>query len=158
MIVSFTGHRPNKLGGYNLPNPTHLHVCQQIDKTLREIQPEKIITGMALGVDQWAANIAIKLGIPFIAAVPFTGQELAWPQPSQKLFNRLLEKAAEVVIVSEGSYSAFKMQIRNEWMVDRANKVIAIWDGTKGGTGNCVEYAKSKGKEIIYINPRLTIG
>ncbi len=158
MIVSFTGHRPNKLGGYNLPNPTYLHVCQQIDKTLREVRPEKIITGMALGVDQWAANIAIKLGIPFIAAVPFTGQELAWPQASQKLFNRLLEKSAEVVIVSEGGYSAFKMQIRNEWMVDRAGQVIAIWDGTKGGTGNCVEYAKSKGKEIIYINPRLTVG
>ncbi len=156
MIVSFTGHRPDKLGGYNLPNPTYLHVCRQIDKTLRDLKPEKVISGMALGVDQWAANIAIQLGIPFIAAVPFAGQEKAWPQQSQKVFSKLLGKAAEVVIVSEGSYSAHKMQIRNEWMVDRADKVIAIWDGTPGGTGNCVTYAKSKNKEIIYINPRLT--
>jgi uncharacterized phage-like protein YoqJ len=156
MIVAFTGHRPDKLGGYKLPNPTYLHVCQQIDKTLREIKPEKVISGMALGVDQWAANIAIKLGIPFIAAVPFVGQEKAWPLPSQKIFNKLLEKAAEVVIVSEGGYNAAKMQVRNEWMVDRADKVIAIWDGTPGGTGNCVQYAQKIGKEIIRINPRLT--
>jgi uncharacterized phage-like protein YoqJ len=109
---------------------------------------------MALGVDQWAANIAYKLGIPFIAAVPFEGQEKAWPEQSQKVFNILIGKVAEVVIVSPGGYTAYKMQVRNEWMVDRADKVIAIWDGTPGGTGNCVNYAKSKNKEIIFINPR----
>jgi uncharacterized phage-like protein YoqJ len=155
MIVAFTGHRPDKLGGYKLPNPTYQFVCQQIEQALKELQPEKVISGMALGVDQWAANIAHKLGIPFIAAVPFTGQEKAWPAPSQKTFNTLIKLASEVVIVSEGGYAAYKMQIRNEWMVDRCDKLIAIWDGTPGGTGNCVKYAQSKNKEIFYINPRL---
>lgn len=155
MIVAFTGHRPDKLGGYKLPNPTYSFVCQQIEKTLKELQPEKVISGMALGVDQWAANIAHKLSIPFIAAVPFIGQEKAWPQPSQKTFNTLIKLAAEVVIVSEGGYAAYKMQVRNEWMVDRCDKLIAIWDGTPGGTGNCVKYAESKNKEIIFISPRL---
>lgn len=154
MIVSFTGHRPNKLGGYNLPNPTYLHVCKQIHKVLREINPDKVISGMALGVDQWAANIALRLGLPLVAAVPFVGQEKAWPEKSQKIFNILLGKASEYHIVSEGDYTAQKMQIRNEWMVDRADTVIAVWDGTPGGTGNCVKYAESKFKKIIFINPR----
>jgi uncharacterized phage-like protein YoqJ len=153
MIVAFTGHRPDKLGGYKLPNPTYLHVCQQIEKTLKELQPEKVISGMALGVDQWAANIAHRLGIPFIAAVPFLGQEKAWPAASQKTFNALIKLASEVVYVSEGGYAAYKMQVRNEWMVDRCDKLIAIWDGTPGGTGNCVKYAQSKNKEIFYIKP-----
>lgn len=159
MIVAFTGHRPDKLPdkktGYKLPNPTYLHVCQQIEKILKELKPEKIISGMALGVDQWAANIAIRLNIPFVAAVPFVGQEKAWPQTSQKIFNKLIEKAAEVVIVSEGGYAAYKMQIRNEWMVDNCNKLIAVWDQSPGGTGNCVNYAKSKNKDIIFIDPRI---
>lgn len=154
MIVSFTGHRPDKLGGYKLPNPTYLHVCQQIRKILVEVNPDKVISGMALGVDQWSAHIAMRLGIPVIAAVPFQGQELAWPEKSQKIFNILIGKASQVVIVSEGGYSPAKMQLRNQWMVDRADKVIAIWDGTPGGTGNCVKYAESKSKEIIFINPR----
>ena len=155
MIVAFTGHRPNKLGGYKLPNPTYVHVCQQIEKTLLELKPVKIITGMALGIDQWATNITIKLGIPFIAAIPFEGQEKAWPEGSQRTWRALLKKAAEKVIVCEGEYAPNKMQIRNEWMVDHCDKLIAVWDGTPGGTGNCINYAKSINKEIIYINPSL---
>jgi uncharacterized phage-like protein YoqJ len=155
VIVSFTGHRPDKLGGYKLPNPTYIHVCQQIDKTLSQLKPEKIISGMALGVDQWAANIAIKLGIPFVAAVPFIGQESMWPAGSQSIYNNLIKRACEIIYVCPGSYSAAKMQIRNEWMVDHSDKLIAIWNGTAGGTGNCVKYAQGLGKEIIFINPVL---
>ena len=153
MIVAFTGHRPDKLGGFKLPNPTYSYVCQQIEKSLIELKPEKVISGMALGVDQWAASIAHKLGIPFIAAVPFAGQETVWPAASKSIYNKLISLASEVVIVCPGTYSAAKMQVRNEWMVDRCDQLIAIWDGTKGGTGNCVDYATKVGKQIFRINP-----
>jgi uncharacterized phage-like protein YoqJ len=154
MIVAFTGHRPDKLGGYKLPNPTYIKVCQEIESTLKELKPEKVISGMALGVDQWAAFIAHKLKIPFIAAVPFINQESKWPTASQETYQKLIKLAEETVIVCEGAYSAAKMQIRNEWMVDHCDQLIAVWDGTPGGTGNCVTYAKSKNKSIIYIDPR----
>lgn len=154
MIVAFTGHRPNKLGGYKLPNPTYNYVCQQIEKTLLAEKPDEAIIGMALGIDQWAANICHKLGIPFTAAVPFVGQEKAWPESSQKTYHKLLKLSKKVVIVCEGEYEAIKMQIRNQWMVNNSDKLIAVWDGTNGGTGNCVKYAKSVNKDIIYINPR----
>lgn len=154
MIVAFTGHRPEKIGGYKLPNPTYIKICQQIESTLKELKPEKVISGMALGVDQWAAYISYKLKIPFIAAVPFINQESKWPTSSQETYNKLIKLASETIIVSDGEYSAKKMQIRNEWMVDRCDQLIAIWDGSAGGTGNCVNYAKSKNKVIIYINPR----
>lgn len=156
MIVAFTGHRPDKIGGYKLPNPTYIHICQQIDKALRELKPEKVITGMALGIDQWAAMIAYKLKIPFLAAIPFENQESKWPQSSQDTFKLLRKLATEEVIVSPGGYAASKMQVRNEWMVDHCDKLIAVWDGSKGGTGNCVEYARSIKKDIYFINPRLT--
>jgi len=58
-----------------------------------------------------------------------------------------------VVVVSEGGYSARNMQRRNEWMVDHSDKVLAVWDGSNGGTGNCVAYARSIGREIIRIDP-----
>jgi len=38
-------------------------------------------------------------------------------------------------------------------MVDNCDKLVAVWDGTKGGTSHCVGYAKKQGKEIIRINP-----
>lgn len=156
MKIAFTGHRPDKLGGYNLPNPVYIHVCQEIDKTLKELKPEKVITGMALGIDQWAASIAYKLKIPYLAAIPFESQECKWPEKSQKTYRMLRKLASEEVIVSEGGYAAHKMQIRNEWMVNNCDILIAIYNGDKsGGTYNCIEYAESINKKIIYIDPTI---
>lgn len=154
-IVAFTGHRPNKIGGYQLPNPTYIHICQQIDKVLRELKPDKVISGGALGIDQWSAMIAHKFGIPYLLAIPFEGQESRRPEDSQKTFRLIRKLASEEVIVSPGGYSAQKMQIRNQWMTDHCDKLIAVYDGTPGGTGNCVQYAKSIGKEIILIDPKV---
>jgi uncharacterized phage-like protein YoqJ len=157
MIVAFTGHRPDKLGGYKLPNPTYNYLCSEIERILLELNPEKVISGMALGIDQWAAYIAYKLKIPFTAAVPFAGQEKAWPKHSQSAYHTLLNKASTITLVSEGGYTAQKMQIRNEWMVDRCNTLIGVWDGSSGGTCNCIKYAEGVGREIIHINPLKTV-
>lgn len=153
-LVAFTGHRPDKLGGFSLPNPTYKYVCKEMERVLKEIKPDKVISGMALGVDQWAANIAVKLQIPFIAAVPFLGQEGKWPNQSQQVYKKLMDLASEVVIVSEGGYAANKMQIRNRWMVDHCDILIGIYNGDEtGGTANCIKYARQQEKNIIIINP-----
>lgn len=45
------------------------------------------------------------------------------------------------------------MQKRNEWMVDRIDELLAIYNGTPGGTKNCIDYAKKLGKPITIICP-----
>jgi uncharacterized phage-like protein YoqJ len=46
------------------------------------------------------------------------------------------------------------MQVRNEYMVDHADVVIAIWNGNQhGGTFNAVSYARQKHKPVIRIDP-----
>jgi uncharacterized phage-like protein YoqJ len=40
------------------------------------------------------------------------------------------------------------MQLRNIWMVDHADEVWAFWDGSKGGTANCVKYAERVNKPV----------
>jgi uncharacterized phage-like protein YoqJ len=44
--------------------------------------------------------------------------------------------------VSPGGFTSYAMQIRNEWMVDHCDLLVALWDGSPGGTGNCIRYAK----------------
>jgi len=155
--IAGTGHRPNKLGGYKLPNPTYLGVCKQVERVLREEKPDRVITGMALGFDQWLAMICVKLGIPFIAAVPFPGQESKWPEDSQRIYKLLLKKADDIVMVNDAPFAAKKLQLRNEWMVDQLadpeDRLIAVFDGSEGGTGNCVKYAEKHEKQIIRIDP-----
>ena len=147
-----------KIGGYQLPNPTYNYICRETQRLLLQLKPDKCISGMALGFDQYAAAVCVKLGIPFIAAIPFIGQEKMWPAQSQKGYHLLLKHASEMVIISDGEYSPQKMQIRNEYMSNRADAIIACFNGdVSGGTYNCMEWAKSKNKPIHIIDPRKAI-
>jgi uncharacterized phage-like protein YoqJ len=154
MIISCTGHRPNKLPyGYDYPSLFSQWLQDKFISIFKDKKPKKIISGMALGVDTIFAITAIEQNIPLLAAIPFLGQEKIWPKKSQIVYNNLLSKAKEKIIVSDGAYSAQKMQIRNEWMVDNSDILVAVFNGSKGGTANCYSYAFSKKKEIILINP-----
>lgn len=155
MILAGTGHRPNKLGGYSkeaLEKLVNIAI-----EALQEIKPNKVISGMALGWDQALAIAAYKLDIPFCAAVPFTNQETNWPKESQEAYTRILLKADLVEVICDGGYAPWKMQKRNEFMVDNADVILAMYDGTSGGTANCINYAKSKNKKIINVFDKLKL-
>ena len=149
-----TGHRPDKIGGYDYYAPQRVWIRNRMRSELMDLMPEYVISGMALGIDQDWAQVAIDLAIPFIAALPFTGQESQWPKSSQDYYHSLLEQAHRIVVVSSGGYAAHKMQVRNEWMVDNCTDLFAFWDGSDGGTGNCVKYAqRTKPNAIHYVDP-----
>ncbi len=152
--VAFTGHRPDKLGGYDIPNPTSLKICNAIEKELIRLETVKLVlSGMALGVDTWAAWIAVGLGIPFIAVIPFKGQESRWNDAAKAEYHTLLGHAEGIKYVCEPGYAPWKMQTRNEWLVDNSDAIIGIHNGSLGGTYNCLRYAEHKNKTIIRINP-----
>ena len=147
LVIAATGHRPNKLGGYG-PDVFN-RLVDLAGGYLREHNPSAVISGMALGWDLAFAQAAIEGGIPVHAAVPFPGQERMWPQSSQVLWRGLLDLCVSVTEVSPGPYHAGKMQVRNEWMVDRCDRLCALWDGSNGGTGNCMAYALRDPKVTI---------
>lgn len=149
MIIAGTGHRPNKLGGYT---PDVRARCLTLaTRWLGSIRPHTVISGMALGWDQALAQAAIDLGIPFHAYIPFQGQEAMWPKESQKYFHELLKSAAAIKYTSPGGYAGWKMQKRNIKMVDDCTHVLALWDGSSGGTANCIVYAEIKHRPIINL-------
>lgn len=158
MLIAFTGHRPQKLGGFNDATNMRSVIRTEIMKVVDTVCPRTdmaFISGMALGVDTWAAELAIQNNILFYAYVPFIGQEKAWPTASQTYYHCLLSKAHKTIIVTDGTYAAWKMQRRNEAMVNDCNVLIAVWDGSFGGTYNCIKYAQMVHKRIIIINPTL---
>lgn len=146
MIIAATGHRPDKLGGYGYKTERKLLSLALV--YLEHERPEKVITGMALGWDTAIAMAAYCLSIPFIAAVPFTGQHYKWDPEHIRRYHEILTAAEAVHTITAGGYSTQAMEIRNRWMVDHADRMVALWDGSGGGTGNCVRYAKRKKVEI----------
>lgn len=155
MKIAITGHRPGKSGiDYDLTGPTCLKVKSKIIEIINKEKPDKLISGMALGVDTLFALIALELKIPLIAAIPCINQDKFWTPKSKELYNYILSQPlVEKELISVGIYTPDKMQKRNIWMVDNCDRLIAVWDGTYGGTCNCVQYANKVKKEIIRINP-----
>jgi uncharacterized phage-like protein YoqJ len=154
-IIGISGRRPQSTFGFKTPNPMFNYICRETEKKFIELEPEKIITGLALGYDQICGRIALKLDIPFIAAVPFKGQDAIWGNEEKQIYNMLLEKAYDVVYVCDGGYAAWKLQKRNEFIVDNCDIMLACIqkDCKSGGTFNCLEYAKTFDKKIIKIFP-----
>lgn len=141
MIIAITGHRPDKLGGWDPLHPVVAQVRKALRDALATDWPLHLITGMALGVDTWAAETCIEMGIPFVAALPCGAWGTQWPPFAQARQEKLLTKAKDVHVVSPGPYKPWKLQRRNEWMVDNCNMLLSVWDGSDGGTRNCLMYA-----------------
>jgi uncharacterized phage-like protein YoqJ len=151
MIVGITGHRSIGDSGTR----AYAYVCYELIKILDELKPEKLLSGMALGSDMAACDVCIKLGIPYIACLPFVGQELLWSAADKSRYTELLAIAASIEVICEGGFANWKYQKRNEYIVDNSDMMIGIWDGSKSGTKNCLDYAQKQGKKIIIIDPKL---
>ncbi len=145
-VWAVTGHRPPKLGGY--ADEARELLLRFAVLELENFEPQEVITGMALGWDQAIAEACVELGIPFTAAVPFRGQPRKWPAESQRRYGLLLNAAKCVRVISTVA-AASSFQRRNIWMVRNSDSVLALWDGSSGGTANCVRFARSRGRELI---------
>lgn len=154
MILGVTGHRPPKVGGYEENNLTAHLIKKKMRQSILAHEPEQLITGMALGVDTWAAEIAIELNIPFVAAIPFMGQQLKWPSAAQSRYLQLIDRATAVKVVCKGGYAVWKMQERNEWIIWHCDLLLAVWDKSpEGGTFKCITAAQKQEKPIELITP-----
>lgn len=147
MIIAGTGHRPDKLGPNGYTDDTFSALIRLARDWLHEHRPTKVISGMALGWDQALAHAALEERIYLIAAIPFEGQERRWPTRSQDAYNQLLDQVDETHIVHPYP-GAIGLHRRNEWMVDRADMMLALWDGSWGGTFNCLRYAEKKRVQV----------
>jgi len=153
-VMAATGHRPGKLNNeYDGTGPMSQAIKEELRKILREHQPSKVITGMALGVDMLWAEVALEEGIPVAAYIPCSGQDSVWPETSRKRYRDILDQCIENKTFAD-KYSPPAMRKRNQEMVDDSTILVAVWDGSSGGTSNCVKYAEKVGREMIHINPR----
>lgn len=151
MIIAGTGHRPNKLGGYGAEVQQKL--IDFAAAVLPQHQPSTVITGMALGWDMALAQAAVRLGIPFHAYIPFNGQELMWPESTRLYYRALMRQAQHIVVCSTGGFTKEAMQVRNVAMVDNCDELVALWNGSSGGTANCLRYAQSLHKRYTNYWP-----
>ena len=150
--IAVTGHRPDELGGYNAFDNFRAIRRHMRDFLVQAPEGELIlISGGALGIDQFWIEVGLHLELPVVAALPFQGYNTKWPKESQRKYEKLLDQCYEVkYICDKASIDAY--QTRNEWMVDNSEILTVYWNGSEGGTKNCLDYAISRNKIINEFN------
>jgi uncharacterized phage-like protein YoqJ len=148
----FTGHRPEKL------RRSELEIRLELENEIRRAIQEgyyTFITGMARGVDIWAAEIVLQFkreGCPvhLICACPFLGFENSWSAVWKNKYRTVLKMADLVRYISQ-RYDSKCFQIRNEWMVNHSSRMIAVFNGKPSGTKNTIDYAMSRCVPVFQI-------
>ena len=150
--VCFTGHRPEKLTQSE----------EQIREALRHgIQKAlawrytTFISGMAQGVDIWAAEEILSLKkkhpeIQLVCAIPYEGYAHKWDDEWKNKFEAVMSAAEEVRYICPRNMRGAPI-IRDKWMVDHSSLVIAVYNGEKGGTQTTVAYAEKKKTRVINV-------
>lgn len=164
-VLAFTGLRPQKLPfGFDAEHPRYAELTAKIKAHLSAlIQKQNIrhvISGMALGSDLLCMEVSVELkrelypNLLIEAALPCRKQESLWKAEQQQRYKDLLNLCDIIHLCSNRPYFCGCMAIRNQYMVDNADYVYAVWDGTQpGGTQQTIEYARQQSKRIIILNP-----
>lgn len=113
------------------------------------------ITGMAMGTDIWAAEIVLEkkkrnTALHLICALPHPNFESRRSMTEKMRFNKIIKKA-DITKEINDHYFTGCYQVRNEWMVDKSNLVIAVFNGQKSGTKNTVDCAKRNGVKVVNV-------
>lgn len=128
--LCFTGHRPEKL------NCGEADVRNMLKNAVDAALVQGFVTfisGMARGVDIWAAEIVLERKqshpeIRLICALPYAGFEQSWRVAWQERYIRILRQADSVETICPAPSMA-SYQRRNRWMVDHSAWVIALYNG-----------------------------
>jgi len=161
MVCCVTGHRPQ---GFPFPrNDGQLKYLMYMETLCHEIRSliyegyQEFITGMADGADldfaHWVQYLrdVEEYDIKLEAALPYPVRPQIRGSDYANRRDDILQFCDSVSVISP-YYHRFCMQKRNRYMVDKADMVLAIWNGKQaGGTWNTIQYACSQNKTIRYI-------
>jgi len=101
------------------------------------------VSGVALGSDTDACGVWLRMGLPYLALVPFHGQDSRWPKASRDAYAQVLSRAAGVYTChaerpTTDQQAGDLLKARDEVLCCVSDELISVFDGSKGGTSHTV--------------------
>lgn len=159
MKCCFTGHRPKNLPwGYNESGLKYNLLYAKLYLAIRKCIKNGytyFLSGMAMSIDMICAEIVINMknkykNVELECVLPCLSQSAKWSKSYKDRYNKILDRADKITIISE-NYTPQCMMDRNKYMVDNSNMIIAVYNGSQGGTEKTIRYAKAKNLEILLL-------
>lgn len=137
--------------------------------SLKEKYEELLIySALADGADRLVVEVAMELGIEYVAVLPMPKNLYVtdYDEASLEAYNALLQKAVwdiEIPLVEGNTLSSISIdseernlqyEATGQYMSDHCDILMALWDGEypqlKGGTGEIVKYHLAKKHYSLY--------
>ena len=160
---AFSGHRPKSFPWkYDETSPDCLLLKETLAREIEDLVTRGVsqfYTGLAEGVDTWAAQIVLDLrdkkpALSVHCILPCRTQAQNWSTAAQICYQKLLERADSITYLSEEYYDGCMLD-RNRYLIDHSDILLAVYNGTwRSGTGMTVRYAKKLGRKVILIDPK----
>ncbi len=161
---AITGHRPERLPW---KNDELDYGCLELKQKLYDMAERFIkmgvdtfYTGMAKGVDIIFGEIIIYLRqeyphIRLIGVIAYEEQAARWNLHYRERFFELASKCDDVVTINTKYHKDCYRQ-RNEYLVNHANHLIAVYDcgHKRSGTRQTIDMAKKLSRDIVIINSK----
>lgn len=156
----FTGHRPAKLPwGNDERDPRCLAMKHSILRELDSLYRmgyTHFISGMALGCDLYFAEAVLELKeiyppVTLEAALPFPDQAGRWSEDNRRRWQDILDRCDKKTVVQD-HYDRWCMLRRDRYMVDHSALILAVFDGTPGGTKYTLDCAAQQGLDICLLD------
>jgi uncharacterized phage-like protein YoqJ len=159
-LLAVVGHRPPELGGYDANEVADavLRRLTEIIDAKAQLQPDLIVvTGLGLGAEQLGAEAADRAGVPYVAVLPYPGQETVWPATSQQRYRVLLDKAQGTVQLQarrpdSKQQAGGALARRDAWLARNADEAVAIWNGEDANVGRLVRSLQDHlGEDQVWV-------
>ena len=167
MKVALTGHRPERLGmpDNELDDKWNKirdwivnNLIQMFQTTLLEDDSLDVYCGMATGSDILFGMSSIFLKVDIVPLKLHCVLPCKNYNSSHKYYNDIRLLADEWIELSEEFYKGCD-SVRDQYMVDHCDVLLAIWDGNKsGGVWSTIRKAQKAGKQIIYCPKEIVTG
>lgn len=160
LTVSVSGRRST---------PAMPYFADAIGLWIDKLRPDCVMSGMALGVDQLAAEIALDRGRPVHAVLPGEWQSDRWSPEQRSQWRRLLSRCSRTTIIDKAPtlsgpgklhHLREMFKARNTFMVQHSDLMIVCWDGIpNGGTYHALGQCVAAERPVLLLqhgeNPRL---
>ena len=154
--VCIYGHRPEKL-----PTGAPLRMMQSL--LYREIETamqdgaRTFYTGMARGVDLWAADIILYFrsrqypAVKLVCVLPYSDRLSPVTGAERFHVHAVMQAADQVVSLSEHFYKGC-FRDRNAYMIRHSRRLIAVVADIRSGTGQTIHMAERAGLEMRILS------
>lgn len=166
-VLLVTGYKAHELGIFDSKHIGIKYIKKVIKKKLIDLIEdglEWVLISGQLGVELWAAEVVIDLKnqypqLKLAVITPFLNQQNNWNEANKTLYEEITMSADYLDSISRKDYeSPVQLKQKNEFLVNKSDGILVIYDEEKPGSPNYYltnarKRQENTSYEIFYIYP-----